>query len=153
MEPSKIVKVGGAEYSIGRLDMFQALNAARLASPALPVLFSGVIEGFLKMWQERGADEKTEDFASELVMALTVAQPLFDRVAAMPKKDFDELVSTCLSCCRKRRGKEFSPVMHDGVPFDDLAPGDALVLTLQVLVREIRPIGAALFGMASEQKA
>ena len=153
IEQSKRVTVGGSEYVLNRLDCFQALNVARLAAPALPVLFSGVIEGFLKVWREGKGGNSDEDFTRELSMMLAVAQPLFDRVAEMKKDDFDALMATCLGCVEKQRGKGFSPVIQGGVVMDDVPAGDALVLALQVIVREIRPIGAALFTTATARKA
>ena len=153
IEQSKRVNVGGSEYVLNRLDCFQALNAARLAAPALPVLFSGVIEGFLRVWMdEKGRASSDEDFTRELSMMLAVAQPLFDRVADMKKEDFDSLLSLCLGCVEKRRGNSFSPVIQGGVVMDDVPAGDALVLALQVIIREIRPIGAALFSSATARK-
>nr|DAG77437.1 MAG TPA: tail assembly chaperone protein [Caudoviricetes sp.] len=151
MDP-KHVTINGSEYVIGRLDCFQALNVARLASPVIPYLFSGVIKAFLELWKEKGEQTPNEDFGGQLAMALSCAQPLFDRLAQMPKKDFNEILAICLSCVEKKRGKTFGPVVNEGVPYDDVGSADVLRLALEVVVREIRPIGAALFGMASEQK-
>lgn len=147
------VKVGDAEYRLGKLDLFSSLEVSRLAAPTLPILFSGVIEGFLHMWQEKSGASESAGMMDELVMVLSVSKPLLDQIAAMPKEQFDSIVSTCLSCVEKKRGKLWSPVIKDGVPFDDLSAGDSLILTLRVLIREIRPIGAAFFGMASSVKA
>ena len=47
----------------------------------------------------------------------------------------------------KKRGGVYGPVIAEGVPMDDVPAADALILTLQVLIREIRPIGAALFKL------
>jgi hypothetical protein len=151
MEP-KHVTINGSEYVIGRLDCFQALNVSRLASPVIPFLFSGVVKAFLELWKQQAGKESNEDFAGQLAIALSCAQPLFDRLAKMPKEDFNEILSICLSCVEKKRGKTYGAVINEGVPFDDVGSADVLRLALEVVVREIRPIGAALFGMASEQK-
>lgn len=147
LEPEHTV-VGGVEYCIGRLDLFQALDAARLAGPSLPALFSGVIEGIVRMC----AEDKNMPAPEQIATALAASQPLLERIAAMPQKDFKTLVSTCLSCVeRKTPAGKFAPVLVEGIPYSDFPAADALVLTLHVLVREIRPIGAALFALGSEK--
>ena len=148
LEPRHIT-LNGTEYCIGRLDMFQALDVVRLAGPSLPVLFSSVIAGVMKMLHEQGEEPALDQVA----VALASAQPVLERVAAMPQADFRQLVSTCLSCVERRgTDKRFFSVLVNGVPQDDFPAADALVLTLHVLVREIRPIGAALFNLESVGK-
>ena len=145
LEP-KHVTLNGTEYIIGRLDLFQALEAARLAGPSLPVLFAGVIEGVVRMCSE----DKDMPPSDQIAAALAVSKPLLDSVASIPQKDFKTLVSTCLSCVeRKSAAGGFAPVLVDGVPYSDFPAADALVLVIHVLVREIRPIGAALFSLGS----
>lgn len=147
MDP-KHTNVNGSEYCIGRLDMFKALNAARIVSPVMPALFSGVLENFVQQWRV-SRDEKGggEAWVAELAVLLSVSQPVLDRIAQMPAADFGALVSDCLSCVEKKRGGVYGPVIAEGVPMDDVPAADALILTLQVLIREIRPIGAALFKL------
>lgn len=152
MEPTKRVLLNGSEYVIGRLDTFQALEVVRLAAPVLPILFSGIFDGLLKLTQEkhRGEPDRPGADLDEVVTLLSVSEPLLKAVAAMPQDDFKRIVSTCLSCVEKKSGeRSYRSVIANGVPFSDLGAADALMLTLHVLTREVRPFGAALFASAS----
>lgn len=141
MEP-KHVTINGAEFVIGRLDLFQALNVARLVAPAIPALFGGVLEGLMKAAQKEEKDQA--DAYGDLAMTLLAAQPLFNVIAAMRKEDFEAIISTCLSCVEKKRGNGYGPVIAEGVPMDDINVFDAIALSVHVIIREIRPFMNAL---------
>lgn len=140
---TKHVTINGAEYSIGRLDLFQALDVCRLVSPMLPALFGGVLDGLVKI-SDKAKDGDDSDVAAQIAIALTVSQPLFAKVAAMPKDDFQSVISTCLSCVEKKRGKGWGKVIADGTPMDDIGVFDAIALSVHVIVRELKPFMTAL---------
>jgi hypothetical protein len=142
MEP-KHVTLNGSEYSIGRLNLFQALDVCRLVSPMLPALFGGVLDGLVKI-SETAKEGEEQDTAAQIALALTVSQPLFAKIAEMPKDDFQTVISTCLSCVEKKRGKGWGKVIADGVPMDDVSVFDAIALSVHVIVRELRPFMNAL---------
>ena len=61
LEPKK-VKVGGVEYMIGRLDLFEAMNLSRICAPILPVLFHEVLSRVaLAVLQSKKEDESTPE--------------------------------------------------------------------------------------------
>lgn len=146
LEPKK-VKVGGTEYMIGRLDLFEAMNLSRICAPILPVLFHEVLSRVaLAVLKSKPEGEATpEDRVTEIGALIQLSTPILKAIAAMPREDFDAVIKTALGCIERRVGKTWQKVMKDGVlAFDDIDQQMAFTLVIHVLARELRPTIAAL---------
>ena len=143
LEP-KIITVGEHQYTLGRLDMFQALNVSRLAAPLLPILFHEVFSR-VAMELLKG-DEKTDEERVEAIGRLVqMSEPLLRAIATMPEKNFETIVRTCLSCAERKVGRSWARVMLDGqLAFQDITQHEVLSIVIHVLCRELRPTIAAL---------
>lgn len=147
IEPTKVM-VGGHEFSIGRLDLFEALNVSRLVSPILPVLFgnvlSKIVEAFEKSKDSEGATD--EDRLNEIAFLITSSQPCLQVLAQMPKEDFETVIKTCLGCVEiKNDAGTWTRLMSNGVLVrQDLNQTEALILTVRVICRELRPFAIAV---------
>lgn len=153
MEPTKFT-VGGHEYLIGRLDLFQSLNLSRLTGPILPVIFHEVLSKVaLEVLNSKDEKEATTDDRIEAVGKLIyLSAPALQAIAKMPEKDFKTVISTCLSCAERHNGKTWTRVLVEGQPaFADITQQEALTIVFHVLARELRPTIAALglFGSAA----
>ena len=145
------IKVGGYEYTLGRLDMFEALDVARRAAPVLPIIFHEVLSKvMLQVLQSK--DEATataQDRVEEMGKLIYMSAPALQAIAAMPKDDYFTIVKTCLSCAERRVGKTWARVMVDGnLLFQDMTQADVLEIVIRVLGRELRPTIDALLGVA-----
>lgn len=151
LAPQTLV-LGGHEYSIGRLDVFDAMHVTRLISPFAPVLigtvFSQIQSLVAKSKEEGGAS--AEDFLSEVGSLVSACEPFLYRLAMLDRKSFEDIVKTCLSCVERRTGKIFGRVIVEGnLMFSDMTTVEITRLTIAVIVRELRPIFAALDKSAS----
>ena len=157
LEPKK-VKVGGIEYMIGRLDLFEALNLSRICAPILPVLFHEVLSRVaLAVLQSKKEDEATpEERIEEIGTLIQLSTPILQAIAKMPRADFDSVIKTGLSCIERRVGKTWQKIMQNGeLIFDDIDQQTAFTLVVHVLARELRPTIAALgfsAGAAAQAK-
>lgn len=142
------VSAFGKEYVIGRLDLFESLNVCRIASPILPVIFSNLLASivdYLKRQEEEEAAGKESDRVTEVAVLIATCEPVLKRIAEIPKKDFEYLVRTCLSCIERKSGKGYAKIMRDGeLLFDDIDQATAVVLAIRVLIRELKPFINAL---------
>lgn len=146
LEPKK-VKVGGVEYMIGRLDLFEAMNLSRICAPILPVLFHEVLSRVaLAVLQSKKEDEATpEERIEEIGTLIQLSTPILQAIAKMPRADFDSVIKTGLSCIERRVGKTWQKIMQNGeLIFDDIDQQTAFTLVVHVLARELRPTIAAL---------
>lgn len=146
LEPKNIT-LNGMEFSIGRLDLFDALNVSRVIAPVLPVLLSETLGAVARALDtSKSVDEATaEDRISELGKLIVMSEPVFKQIAAMPRADFESVVRTCLSACEIRIGKTWSKVVQNGaVMFDNIDQATALILCVHVIWRELNPIIGAL---------
>ena len=157
LEPRK-VKVGGVEYMIGRLDLFEAMNLSRICAPILPVLFHEVLSRVaLAVLQSKKEDEATpEERIEEIGTLIQLSTPILQAIAKMPRADFDSVIKTGLSCIERRVGKTWQKIMQNGeLIFDDIDQQTAFTLVVHVLARELRPTIAALgfsAGAAAQAK-
>ena len=157
LEPKK-VKVGGIEYMIGRLDLFEAMNLSRICAPILPVLFHEVLSRVaLAVLQSKKEDEATpEERIEEIGTLIQLSTPILQAIAKMPRADFDSVIKTGLSCIERRVGKTWQKIMQNGeLIFDDIDQQTAFTLVVHVLARELRPTIAALgfsAGAAAQAK-
>lgn len=157
LEPKK-VKVGGIEYMIGRLDLFEAMNLSRICAPILPVLFHEVLSRVaLAVLQSKKEEEATpEERIEEIGMLIHMSTPILQAIAKMPRDDFETVIRTGLSCIERRVGKSWQKVMQNGeLIFDDIDQQTAFTLVVHVLARELRPTIAALgfsAGAAAQAK-
>lgn len=157
LEPKK-VKVGGVEYMIGRLDLFEAMNLSRICAPILPVLFHEVLSRVaLAVLQSKKEDEATpEERIEEIGTLIQLSTPILQAIAKMPRADFDSVIKTGLSCIERRVGKTWQKIMQNGeLIFDDIDQQTAFTLVVHVLARELRPTIAALgfsAGAAAQAK-
>lgn len=141
------VMSGGHEYRVGRLDVFDALQVARLIAPMAPVFFGsiiGKIGDLMKASKESEGASASEVF-SEVATTLEACEPILWRLASMDRKSFESIVKTCLSCVERRDAKSFGRVMVDGnLMYGDIDLMTVIRLTITVVGREVRPIFAAL---------
>ena len=157
LEPKK-VKVGGIEYMIGRLDLFEAMNLSRICAPILPVLFHEVLSRVaLAVLQSKKEDEATpEERIEEIGTLIQLSTPILQAIAKMPRADFDSVIKTGLSCIERRVGKTWQKIMQNGeLIFDDIDQQTSFTLVVHVLARELRPTIAALgfsAGAAAQAK-
>ncbi len=157
LEPKK-VKVGGVDYMIGRLDLFEAMNLSRICAPILPVLFHEVLSRVaLAVLQSKKEDEATpEERIAEIGTLIQLSTPILQAIAKMPRDDFETVIRTGLSCIERRVGKSWQKVMQNGeLIFDDIDQQTAFTLVVHVLARELRPTIAALgfsAGAAAQAK-
>ena len=157
LEPKK-VKVGGTEYMIGRLDLFEAMNLSRICAPILPVLFHEVLSRVaLAVLHSKKEDEATpEERIAEIGTLIQLSTPILQAIAKMPRDDFETVIRTGLSCIERRVGKSWQKVMQNGeLIFDDIDQQTAFTLVVHVLARELRPTIAALgfsAGAAAQAK-
>ena len=157
LEPKK-VKVGGTEYMIGRLDLFEAMNLSRICAPILPVLFHEVLSRVaLAVLQSKKEDEATpEERIAEIGTLIQLSTPILQAIAKMPRDDFETVIRTGLSCIERRVGKSWQMIMQGGeLIFDDIDQQTAFTLVVHVLARELRPTIAALgfsAGAAAQAK-
>lgn len=146
LEPKNLT-LNGLEFSIGRLDLFDALNVSRIVAPILPVLLSETLGALVQaMDKSKSVDDASEaDRISELARLIVLCEPVFKSIASMPRADFESVVKTCLSACEIRVGKSWSRVVQNGqMMFDNIDQTTALILCVQVIWRELNPIVAAL---------
>lgn len=146
LEPKKVT-VGGIEYMVGRLDLFEAMNLSRICAPILPVLFHEVLSRVaLAVLQSKDEEAATpEERIAEIGTLIQLSTPILKAIAAMPREDFDAVIKTSLGCIERRVGKTWQKVMKDGVlAFDDIDQQMAFTLVVHVLARELRPTIAAL---------
>lgn len=143
----KKITLHSTEYQIGRLDLFQSLNVARLVAPILPVIFNdalGAIAQAIVASKEEG-EASIEDKLGEVVNLMAISEPVLKCIAEMKQADFDTVVRSCLGAVERHNGKTWAPVMQNGVcMFDDIDSGTALVLVFHVLWSELRPTISAL---------
>lgn len=157
LEPKKVT-VGGIEYMIGRLDLFEAMNLSRICAPILPVLFHEVLSRVaLAVLQSKKEDEATpEERIAEIGTLIQLSTPILQAIAKMPRDDFETVIRTGLSCIERRVGKSWQKVMQNGeLIFDDIDQQTAFTLVVHVLARELRPTIAALgfsAGAAAQAK-
>ena len=157
LEPKK-VKVGGIEYMIGRLDLFEAMNLSRICAPILPTLFHEVLSRVaLAVLKSKPEGEATpEDRITEIGALIQLSTPILQAIAKMPRADFDSVIKTGLSCIERRVGKTWQKIMQNGeLIFDDIDQQTAFTLVVHVLARELRPTIAALgfsAGAAAQAK-
>lgn len=157
LEPKK-VKVGGVDYMIGRLDLFEAMNLSRICSPILPVLFHEVLSRVaLAVLHSKKEDEATpEERIAEIGTLIQLSTPILQAIAKMPRDDFETVIRTGLSCIERRVGKAWQKIMQGGeLIFDDIDQQTAFTLVVHVLARELRPTIAALgfsAGAAAQAK-
>lgn len=146
LEPKK-VSVGGIEYLIGRLDLFDSMNLSRIAAPILPILFHEVLSKVaLEVMNSKDEKDATpEDRIEEIGRLIYLSTPILQAIAKMPRSDFDTVIQTALSCVERKVGKTWQKVMKEGVlAFDDIDQQTAFTLVIHVLTRELRPTIAAL---------
>lgn len=157
LEPKKVT-VGGSEFMIGRLDLFEAMNLSRICAPILPVLFHEVLSRVaLAVLQSKKEDEATpEERIEEIGTLIQLSTPILQAIAKMPRADFDSVIKTGLSCIERRVGKTWQKIMQNGeLIFDDIDLQTAFTLVVHVLARELRPTIAALgfsAGAAAQAK-
>lgn len=157
LEPKK-VKVGGVDYMIGRLDLFDAMNLSRICAPILPVLFHEVLSRVaLAVLQSKDEEAATpEERIAEIGTLIQLSTPILQAIAKMPRDDFETVIRTGLSCIERRVGKSWQKVMQNGeLIFDDIDQQTAFTLVVHVLARELRPTIAALgfsAGAAAQAK-
>lgn len=150
LEPTKCT-VGGREYMLGRLDMFEALDVARRAAPILPIIFHEVLSKvMLEVLQSKDdASATAADRVEEMGKLIYMSAPALQAIAAMPKDDYLTIIKTCLSCAERRVDKTWAKVMIDGnLMFQDLTQAEVMELVIRVLCRELRPTIDALLGVA-----
>ena len=146
LEPLKI-EVGGHEYTLGRLDLFDSLNVSRLTAPILPILFHEVLSKVaLEVLRSPDGESATpEDRVEAIGKLIYLSSPVLNALADMPEENFKKVVRTCLSCAERKMGKGWAKVMIDGqLAFHDMTQQDSLTIVLHVLSRELRPTIAAL---------
>ena len=152
------VTIGGNEYSLGRLDLFDSLNVSRLAAPILPILFHEVLSKVaLEVLNSKPESEATaEDRVEAIGKLIYLSAPALQAIAAMPQTDFKQIVTICLSCAERRVGKTWTRVCVDGqVAFADIDQQTALTIVIRVMTRELRPTIAALglFGSTAAESS
>ena len=157
LEPKKVT-VGGIEYMIGRLDLFEAMNLSRICAPILPVLFHEVLSRVaLAVLQSKDEEAATpEERIAEIGTQIQLSPPLHQAIAKLPREAFATVIRTGLSCIERRVGKSWQKVMQNGeLIFDDIDQQTAFTLVVHVLARELRPTIAALgfsAGAAAQAK-
>ena len=154
----RTVSVGGHEYRIGQLSCFDSLHVARSISFLAPV-FVGEVYGQIMKLLEASKDRPDVPAAKlldEIVDIVRVSEPFLYRISMMDRAAFEGVVKTCLSCVERHDGRSYGRVVIDGqMMYADIDAPTALELTLDVLVREIRPFFSALCrqGFSAEQAA
>lgn len=146
LQPQTVV-LGGQEYRIGRLDLFDAMHVTRLISPFVPVLFGQIFDQVVALYaKSKEADgASAEDILGEARDLIAVCEPLLLRLSVMRRDDFESVIKTCLSCVERKTGKTYGFVMIDGnLMFADMDMGDVLQLAIRVIIREVRPMFASL---------
>jgi hypothetical protein len=106
--------IGGKEFEIGKLNVFQQAHIGRRLLPFMAALV-GTIKEFT---DKRGGDEDLPIDFFDLASG-----PLAGTLAEMPDKDFDFILNTCLSVCRIRQGDVgWAPLATSGgqLMFNDL---------------------------------
>lgn len=141
----------GAEYTIGRLDLFQSLNLTRLVSPLLPVLFNDVFSNALRaIFASKDRGEATlEEVIQEVNLVVGISEPLLIRFAQLSEADYRKIIETCLGCCERKAGDKWVRVHENGtLRFMDMDNATVLNLCFRVIVRELRPTIAAYVKVA-----
>lgn len=149
MTPKKLI-LGGREYLIGGLDLFQSLNLSRLAAPLLPVIFHEVLSKMaLEFLESKNVQDATPaDRIEELGKLIYMSQPILEKLAEMDEQDFKKIIVLGLSAVERRDGQSFCPVVVDGnVVYSDIGQQAVITLVLHVLARELRPTIGALLGI------
>ena len=150
MSVSQVATVGGSEYRIGRLDVFDALHVARMIAPLAPVfvgqIYSQVI-ALVEKYRETGEDPAK--LLSESVELVRAMEPILYRLSLMDRASFESVIKTCLKAVERKDGRNYGRVMVDGnLMYADLGAGEIFQLVIAVIGRELRPIFAALFKSA-----
>ncbi len=110
--------IGGKEFEIGRLNVFQQAHIGRRLLP-----FMAALVGTVKEFADKRKAETGEDGDDLPIDFFDLASgPLAGTLAEMPDKDFDFILHTCLSVCRIRQGEGWAPLTtpNGQLMFNDL---------------------------------
>lgn len=145
-DPEHII-VDDQEYVLGSLDTFSAMHAARAVAPIMPVIFHQYfsdVSDLIRASRDEGSasvDEKLNDFARLILFC----EPILEKIAAMPDDRYENIIRTLLKCVERKTATGYAKVMTDGgLMFQDISMVTLQILAFRVLVREFRPIIAAL---------
>lgn len=144
---SQVATVGGREYRIGRLDVFDALHVARMIAPLAPVFVGQVYAQVMALVAKyRDSGEEPEKLLNESVELIRMLEPMLYRLSLMDRASFESVVKTCLKAVERKDGRIYGRVMSDGnLMYADLGAAEIFQLVIAVIGRELRPIFAALF--------
>jgi hypothetical protein len=127
------LRIGERQYNIEKLNVKQQARVVRKLMP-----FAKAIIPFIK------TGETASLTSDDLV---TMLGPLGDMVAAMPDKDWDDLISTCMSVVKRRDGAGWANVWNMGADmpmYSDMELPEILQLVGGVLKFNLGPFMAAL---------
>jgi hypothetical protein len=131
------LRIGAIDYKIGKLNVKQQAKVVRKLMPFAKAIIPFVVSG----------DGKPKAAAMTSDQLVGMLGPLGDMVAAMPDKDWDDLVSTCLSVVRRQDGIGWQTVWNmqaDMPQYADIELPEMLQLMGGVLRYNLGPFMAAL---------
>lgn len=129
------LRIGSIEYKIDKLNVKQQAKVVRKLMP-----FAKAIIPFVRSSGDGPRSVSSDDLVSML-------GPLGDMVAAMPDKDYDDLVATCMSVVRRKDGVGYQHVWNtqsDMPQYADMELPEVLQIVGAVLRYNLGPFMAAL---------
>lgn len=132
------LQIGAIAYKIGKLNVKQQAKVVRKLMPFAKAIIPYVVAG-------DGTTKKGSDLTADQLVGML--GPLGDMIAAMPDKDWDDLVSTCLSVVRRQDGVGWQNVWNvqsDMPQYGDIELPELLQLMAGVLRFNLGPFMAAL---------
>lgn len=127
------LRIGERQYSIDKLNVKQQARVVRKLMP-----FAKAIIPFIKTGET--ANLTSDDL-------ITMLGPLGDMIAAMPDKDWDDLIATCMSVVKRQDGVGWASVWNSGADmpmYSDMELPEILQLVGGVLKFNLGPFMAAL---------
>ena len=127
------LRIGDRQYAIDKLNVKQQAKVVRKLMP-----FAKAIIPFIKTGER--ASLTSEDL-------VTMLGPLGDMIAAMPDKDWDDLIATCMSVVKRKDGVGWANVWNSAADmpmYSDMELPEILQLVGGVLKFNLGPFMAAL---------